>query len=292
MRLNIFLLYFLLFFGLQNIKINAQKLYIQLGYGNGFGVEQKNIGANYGLFKSYKVYNYIFGPDLHLVKGSLGQGSNFGLVIGYNASKLISFGLELSYLHSSAFGWDSTWHVSYMGHGGFGPIRDGNDWQGASWHANVLRLIPFVKVNFKISSFTPFVKLGMVFRLGGRMTENFSAYYQDYAPEPDFLNTEFYGGNSLGIKGEIGCENQFTRVVAFVIGINYVHQNWSPKYSTQTADYSDHLFNVNFIDNTTPYLNPDLKQTSIAPTFKNPFSSLGFNLGFKFTLHEEKRETK
>jgi hypothetical protein len=257
---------------LSNIRSIAQNFYIETSIGGSYNLLPKNIGNNY----DFNSYMDGLTKDGDIGNGSFRSGVNYNLSLGYKISNHFSGELGVSYLdgNSKQSNQGSTFY--------------------SKWYGQMTCLTSILKYSLKTRLFTPYIKEGIDVKIDGNITHSFQFSSGGSPLGTDFYHTTtYYGGNSIGFLSSIGCDiklvDNFTTFIEFLIII----QNWEPSHSE--SSFGGGVVGtgtINYLNNASPYFNYNTNQPSIAPTYNNPFSCWGFNIGVKYNFGKKKGDEK
>ncbi len=220
------------------------------------------------------------------VKGSYGQGTNFGLKLGYMINSNFGFDLNTSYLISSKFESSDSYKYTYDWGENVEGSTDRLD------QAKMLRFNPSFIMSMGNEKISPFTKIGVVFGIGS-VEQNFESSGSDGVYKYTRL---LNGGLSIGASAEIGLKLKLTEKLSFVGAVNFLAMNYAPKkgeYTSVTYNGMDMLDllqtsdkEVEFVDGySVSNSDPDnSNQPSKELKMYMPFSSVGLNVGIRFSL--------
>ncbi|MEO8760897.1 MAG: outer membrane beta-barrel protein [Bacteroidia bacterium] len=254
---------------------SAQGLYAGLNGGYGFNLASQNLAVNNangnGTSNSYE-----------LVKGSFGKGVNFGANVGYMFNKNIGAELGISYLLGSKFESTFSKGVNYYTRNQF-------------LSGKMLRLMPSIRITSGEGKLKPYLRLGIVIGLGGKITSTETEVFTGASPTSE-TTWEYKGGVSFGFAGAVGLNYQISNKIAVFGECGFISQSWAPTKGVLTKD------NQNGVD-VLPTLTTSQKQTDFVSKYSesfvtpantsepskqlkaySPFSSLGFNIGIQFNF--------
>jgi hypothetical protein len=273
---------------LHSINSVAQKFYLDISIGGSYDWLKKKLGDNY----EYNGNN--LSTDNRIGNGSYGKGTNYNLSLGYKLNNYISLEMGFSYLNGKSYQWDTSWSNTYYWNNNLITETYSNS---SKWYSTMTRLTPSILLSLKKRLFTPYAKLGLIIKIGGTITNiQGSNYSGPQSLGPDSTITQFYGGYSFGVMATIGNEVAFpNKTLSFFFEFVIIDQLWAPSYSEiiqgQSTSYNN-SYKIDYLNNVAPYFNPNFGQTSVAPKYYNPFSSIGFNIGVKYSFGKKKEEEK
>lgn len=226
-----------------------------------------------------------FKLEYESIKGSYGQGMNFGLKLGYMINSNFGFDLNTSYLISSKFEssqkFNGAWGVNYESSA---DIVD---------QAKMLRFNPSFIMSMGNEKISPFTKIGVVFGIGSAEQ---NVEFRNSDGESFNYTRLLNGGLSIGASAEIGLKLKLTEKLSFVGAVNFLAMNYAPKkgeYTAYTENGVDVLGlmqtsdkEVEFVDGySVSTSDPDnSNQPSKELKMYMPFSSVGLNVGIRFSL--------
>jgi hypothetical protein len=262
----------------------AQKTYISLYGGYGFPMASEEITTTDGSSPS----------DDKIVKGTFGQGMNFGLHLGYNVTNQIGLEVGASYFKSSTI-------KAHDEHNSGGYYMDDNELS-----SSMIRITPAIRLETTHKQMNAYAKIGFVIGING--------FYKDvYTGETDNnammsferinATNEFKGGVSSGFSGSLGFLYNAGKAISIFIETNGIAQSWAPteaectEYKRNGTDILSSLSvserKVEFVDevkeNATPSKNEPTK------VLKNylPMSGIFINAGIQFRFgNTEKKKTE
>jgi hypothetical protein len=257
----------------QSTKVNAQKLYAGIGLGYGFPMASANLATKFD--------GGLTSQTNELVKGSYGKGAEFALYGGYMIHSNLGAELGFSYLAGAK------WSGSY--------IKETVMSDQTTYSARMMRLSPGVRVTFGEHSIKPYMRLGLVIGLGGKITADETI--QDMQSNTTTLKTTRYtGGISMGLRSSIGAMFKLSDLISLFGEINVVSQSLGATSSNVTAysvNGADKLSTLTTSQKQTAYSSSYSSTYSSGPSISDPaqalksyrpFSSLGLEIGVHFTL--------
>jgi len=236
----------------------AQETYLNIGLGYALPMAVQKIGVTQ------------VGSTKELVTGSYGKGLNFGATIGGMFNENIGAELTFSHLSGAEYSLSDTSGLTAQA-------------SGSMW-----RLIPALK--FTAGKLVkPYAKFGVVVGISPGMEVSTLYNIPGYA---QLSATDKYSGNStFGMMGALGFEDIFSGKTSFFIEAQFIGQTWAPKVDNYSYTLSGSGITTVHQSGTITFV--DVEPAN--PTNTNgipdqaqkeylPFSSIGFNIGVKFSF--------
>lgn len=264
----------------QNPMPSNTGFYVSLQGGYNFALGKQNVGF-FGVDTwENGMVNYMSqtGTDsAEFIPVSLGKGGNVGVNLGYMVSENMGMELGFNYLLGSKY--QTTQRNT-----------SGTDIVNQTLYGNMFQLSPTAV--FRTGSFhniRHYAKVGLLVGLGSKVT-----YEENQVVNGDqyFAKQELTGGVPLGLTGALGMEyavNSRVSIFGEVKGNSLTYRPEDGKYVTLTengADYSQYLTTsqkeIVFTDNINTEDNAN--NPSQYPKISIPFSSIGLNVGMRFTF--------
>lgn len=264
-------------------NVFSQGFFTELSGGYSFMLAPQEIGTN----ESFLLTDSEIKEEYESIKGSYGQGMNFGLKLGYMINSNFGFDLNTSYLISSKFesSYSEKYNSTWMGN--YEESRD------RLVQAKMLRFNPSFIMAMGNEKIAPFTKIGVVFGIGSAEQ---NVEYNNSDGDVNKYTTVVNGGLSIGASAEIGLKLKLTEKLSFVGAVNFLAMNYAPKKGEYTA-YTENGVNVldlmetserevEFVDGySISSSDPDnSNQPSKELKMYLPFSSIGLNIGIRFSL--------
>ncbi len=273
MKTNLLKIIFLVIvtFGISN-WVYAQGLYVGLdvGYALKMGSASNEQRTDAGSSRTYKTINY-----------SLGKGFDAGLLIGYMFNKNVGAELGASYLI-----------------GGKTIITDKTDDEGSirtreyTSKARMLRLNPSIVVAAGFEKIDPYAKFGLLIGIGSILRE-----YTNKAGNDVYIEKQKdKGGVAFGLTAALGVDYNLNEQFAIFAEINMENMSYSPSKGELTEanqNGSDRLEAMTTSEKKFEYVNdytydfsnpPSSSEASKSTKFREPFGSIGLNIGVKVKL--------
>ncbi len=263
------LLIMIAIFFVLNIKlVNAQKFYAGIATGYGFSMASQNLAS--------KIENGITQTSNATVKGSFGRGLLLGGYIGYKKNENIGTELGISYLIGN----------KYSGY--YSKELDFNEKTVMS--ANMFRLSPGIRISVGDGKIKPYAKLGLAFRIFGKITIK-DSHYDIQNNETTETEWKYSNGASIGIIASLGITKKISEKISIFGELGMINQSWGPKkgkitkYAINGVDMLSNLTpsqnQTNYIDSYTTTNNSSSATWSPRQQLRQyyPFSSIGLNIG-------------
>lgn len=260
----------LLLFVATSFQSKAQ-LYIHSNSAYGFNLAPMGISANYSPNK------------IESVKSSFGKGLDVGIGAGYNFNKNLAAEINFTYLMGAKVEFTDAMN----------PYTPPETEQLTG---RMYRIIPTLKFSAGEKKIKPYSKIGCVIGLGTTLTDKSIRYNNIWGGAIDKIEetSVFSGGMSIGLKGNIGLDIDFTSKLGVFAEINFISQAWAPK-KMETISYKingeDKLATLDqrdkvteFVDSYDPNVNIEPYQNNKSLKIYLPYSSWGANIGVRFTL--------
>lgn len=280
-------LYFAIISSLLTFSVSGQNFYTEVNFGYGYRSSSAVIDYNYsteittGSGSNTDISNY------EVVKGSYGQGINFGLDAGYMITPNIGFELSCNYLSGSTI-------TSNYVYSETSPTDYYVETAEYNYSARMLRLSPSVVFVLEGEQFRPFAKIGLVMGVSNKMTADIITGATDQSKAEYRL--ELDGGIPLGFKGQLGVEWIFTDRLSLTGSLSMYSLSYAPtngKYTRYYVNGVDVLPSLSTSQREFEYVDEMTVDNNIVfssgqPTkslkFYNPFSSVGLQFGLRFRI--------
>lgn len=264
-------------------NVFSQGFFTEISGGYSYMLAPQHMGTN----SSFIATDTEIKEEHKLIKGSYGQGLNFGLKLGYMINSNFGVDLNTSYLTSSKFEYsdyekhDNAWAGYYE--------TTTNRYE----QAKMLRFNPSIIMSMGNEKIAPFTKIGVVFGIGS-VEQNVEQLYSN--GNSTKYSVLVNGGVSIGASAEIGLKMKITQKLSFVGSLNLLAMNYAPKkgeYTTYTENGEDVLGSwqtsdreVNFVDEYSVSSSDPNNSNEPSKELKMylPFSSIGLNVGIRFSL--------
>lgn len=252
------------------------QVYIKVNAGYGFSMGDHGILSNYEATNNGPNTTYRY----ESVKLSFGKGVNFGGAIGLMFGENIGAELGLNYLVGGKTKTTDT----------YGNSPDPSV-SKTTISANMLRIMPTLILSAGKSGVNPYAKFGLVIGTGKIVGETvddgaFGQYISGY---------EYSGGVALGFNSAFGVDFSLNDKMNFFAELSYIGMSYAPtkgelvKSSLNGEDdlstMSTNERKIEFVDEYTEVAGaPDSGVPDKQLRQSYPFSSIGFNLGVKFSF--------
>lgn len=270
----------------------SQGFYTEVNTGYGFPFVGSVVGTDYESVSSSSPMSSIHTVDYTLVKGSYGQGVNFGLEAGYMFTS--NFGVSLganyllgrqytsTYLYTDSYS-DPSWGSYYY-----------SEEQKRQQQAEMLRLIPSFILATNGEKIKPYAKLGLVLGVMNKVDIT-NEYWNTEGDREDFTAV-FNGGLGIGLNTEFGVDFKLSELLSITGGVNAISMSYAPtkgellsykingveQIGTMTTRDKEVLFLDDISYNTN--IPPNENEPSEQLKEYMPFSSLGIKVGLRFNL--------
>ncbi|NNC94905.1 MAG: outer membrane beta-barrel protein [Chitinophagales bacterium] len=264
--------------------------YLQFNAGYGISISPQNMSDYPFYFYNYtEVFNETEDYEKYeLVDVSLGKGFAAGGAFGYMFSKHIGAELGFSYL----YGTKTTAEITYRYGTEYRYLMESN------LYSRMFRLNPSIIVASGLEKVNPYARFGMVFGFGKALLEVDDS--DTYLGETDTYHSKFEmkNGVGIGVTAGVGAMFSLNDQMSLFTEINMISMSYSPKKGEiveLSYNGEDHLSElstsekeVEFVkeiiydyENPDPY---DEDKPSEELQFKIPYSSIGLNVGWRFSF--------
>ncbi|NOX47179.1 MAG: outer membrane beta-barrel protein [Chlorobi bacterium] len=267
-------------------NIFAQGAYVNLNAGYGFSMSSQVMMFNtkYDYLIDNSTGEESFSGSIENVKGSLGEGFNFGGVFGYMFNKHIGYEIGVSYLLGNTIesARESTTKIIEAD----GSITTSTGITTNSLSSNMLRFTPSIVFTPGFEGIDPYVKFGMIIGIGSVKSEFAGDQFNS------IQKSKFNGGAAIGLTGAIGANFPVNDKMVFFGEINMVNMSYAPTKGEITEAIvngkdvlSDSDKEIEFVDKVYPSseYTPDSGPNQELKT-KYPFGSVGINIGLKLSI--------
>lgn len=259
--------------GLFANNLHAQEAYLNVNAAYGFQMGAQTISANTSTYNS--------STTLEPVHSSFGKGVNAGVAFGYMFNKNIGTEFDVSYL----IGAKSS--VVYSDKSSTNLFT-----RDITYSARMLRLIPSIVVSSGFEKVNPYAKVGLVIGYGLILFDINENDNGDLSTQ----KSRFYGGLAVGLSSGFGLIYKIDKKTSFFTELNVVSLSYSPtkgevteasingvdQLPTMTTRQKEIRFVEKYTTNSgnTPSDSEPTKSLKI----KQPFGSIGLNIGLKINL--------
>ena len=282
---------------LSSTTLFSQGFYVTAGGGYAFTMNGQRTGI--GNEKSESTYNYqtnnsTSSSTIESVSLSYGKGFNFNGALGYMFNEYVGIDLGFNYLFGG-----KTVTESYSKHTEI--LQSSNNvfenTNKTSNYSRMFRVIPSLIVTPNFDKINPYIKIGAVIGFGSFYAES----NRESLKNGSHQSTSSYisksnGGVAFGFNSALGVTYDFSERMSLFGEVNYIGMTYAPHKSIRTkweVDGVDQLPNLPTNQKETEYVdeltqvqnsnNPDEPTQQLF--FSQPFNSLGFNVGVKFSLN-------
>jgi hypothetical protein len=264
-------------FMLNTSNVSAQGLYAGIEGGYNFPVASGNLTSKFD--------GGLTSQTNELVKGSYGKGMDFGLYGGYMLNSNLGAELGFSYLSGAQY------TGSY--------IKETVLSNTTLLSARMMRFSPGVRMALGEKKLKPFLKIGLVVGLGGKITATETDLDMQTATTSQ-KTTQYTGGVSIGVCSSIGATYTLTDLISLFGEVTLVSQSWAPSTSNVTSysvNGTDKLStlsgnqkqtNYSSSYSTSAYSPPSINDPAQALKNYFPFSSAGIQVGIHFKFKTAK----
>ncbi len=254
-------------------KIAAQGAYANLNIGYGFKSSSQNISG----FNNYSSNGGNSLRHYEQINLSLGQGAQLGGALGYMFNPNIGMELGLNYLIGA--------RVS-------ATRSNNNGYTDYHYWANQFRINPTIVLATGMDKINPYAKFGVIVGIGSVNQEINDFDNNDI----ENILIKSNGGTAVGFNSAIGALFNIKDKVNLFAEISLINLSYAPSKSLITKD------EVNGVDRL-PFMTTSQKEGEYVDSYtydpnnprpdsipslslktKIPFSSIGFNIGLRFTL--------
>ena len=274
---------------------NAQKVYVgvNVGYALPLGGQISSSNTTSSSFNNFQTGESGRTTTYESVNSSLGQGMNFGGVVGYMFNKNIGLELDLNYLMGNQVSIEDK--DTYTETDFTGSTTTSTENYLTTISSNQFQVTPTLVVSTGFDKFNPYAKFGFVMGFG-KVVEDYENTASNYASSS--MTQEYSGGLALGFKGSFGAEYALNDKVALFSELNFTSLSYAPKKAEITK------YEVDGVDEL-PNLSTRYKETEFEKEYTNtytngqpsdndapskttkinlPFNNVGLNLGVKFNF--------
>lgn len=268
------------FLGLMGLgTVYGQGFSVELNAGYGMSMASQEIG--YNSTSSFNGTNWS-GTD-EVVKGSYGAGLNFGLNLGYMLNENLGFGLNASMLSGQKI--ESTYTYTETGY---------NSESVSTFQGKMTRITPNIILSVGDGNIKPYAKLGIALGVGSKITYNDN--YSNSDGDREIYAFELDQGMAFGTYGELGVGIGINDNIALNVSLNGYNMNWAPQHgiiTEYTVNGVDVLPQLTTSDKEVEFVDEISYNSSNTPSegqpdqdlkMYHPFSSLGLNIGIKYSL--------
>lgn len=257
----------------------GQGLFLELNGGYGLSISSNEIAYNSTVNNGATGSS---GSD-EVVRGSYGAGMNFGLNIGYMFNSNIGFGLNASMLIGQKF--ESTYTYSSPGYASSSTT---------TYQGKMTRITPNIILSVGEGKIKPYARLGIALGIGNTITIHDE--YSNTDGDSEIFTFQYDQGLAFGTYGEFGLNIGFTDKLSLNVALNGYNMSWAPKHGILTEYKSNGLDMLpflttsdkefEFVDNLTYNSGAVYNESQPSQNLKsyNPFSSLGLNIGIRYSL--------
>jgi hypothetical protein len=252
-------------------NLSAQELYLNVNAGYAFGTGQMNLSTTNvnATSSTYEVVGY-----------SLGKGVNTDISIGATFNKNIGAELGISYLIGGKTNASSVY------------LDRKEDFNFA---AKMLRFNPSIVIYKGYEKFKPYAKFGVIVGIGGSISSEYKTAYTAVGGHTLLNKQKYNGGLASGFSSALGVIYGLNSKFSLFGELTMINLRYSPtksKYTESTDNGVDRLSTFTVSQKEYEYVKsytvnsaiPNPSQPSKALKFKYPFSSIGFNIGIRFSI--------
>lgn len=263
-------------------QVNAQTKVNPIQEGNtGFYIGLHG-GYNFGIAKDFgrwenRTQQSGGGWSEEAVGVSYGKGANVGLDLGYMFSKNLGAELGLDYLKGSKTEVTEKWNDGEL--------------EKYELSGRMLLIQPKIVVKANPATVTPYAKFGAVI---GAMPKT-TLVYTDVWNSNNYKEVfEQDGGVAVGVTGALGIDYALNPKMGIYTEIRSMALSYNPKKGTYTEatqngtnvlnnwDYDD--IHYEYVDQVNPGDNTGNSTATKETKVSRPFSSVGLNVGFKYSF--------
>lgn len=231
------------------LYVSAQGFNVGVNVGYGLGAGNSVIGINQTATTSENV------------KGSYGQGLNFGLNLNYMFSENVGADLGFGFLMGKEF---TVTDNSTSGSTGDMKLK-----------GSMIRIMPGIKVSAgEDKSMSPYGRFGLVVGVGGKIKEKDTYTGAGFSGTYEY---EYSGGSSFGWYGAFGIGFELSDKIKLNTELISINQTYGPEKAENTARSDGQSLDPAItLDDNDVASNPNtgLKQYT-------PFGSIGLNVGIQ-----------
>jgi hypothetical protein len=270
----------------------AQGIYIEGGFGYGLPLTSNTDMLSNSTSSSTDNFDngfFSFTRTDEVVPLNLGKGFNFAAAVGYMFNDIIGAELQVSYLvGAKTTAEDVSRQTTISG----GMSSTSTSTIQTTYSSTMWRITPSIVVQGDFRKVNPYAKLGLLIGFGKTLwqqDDNFAGFTSS-------IEADLSGGVAFGVNSRLGVIFELDDLLSLFVEAQIIAMNYNPtkgeitKYVVDGDDVlSDLTTNereVEFVDSVTfnseEEPNPD-KPFQVL-TMSYPFSSVGVNLGVRFTL--------
>jgi hypothetical protein len=266
-------------------NLSAQGVFVKINAGYGFGLGMQSWKTNTTKNTTSTTMEYT--STTENINLSLGKGLNFGATFGAMFSKNVGGELGLNYLigaKTTCQSIESQTAILLI------PAFTTTDEQSIS--ASMFRINPSIIVASGSKEIEPYAKLGLVIGIGSVTLERISTTTLN--SDKTEISEKYNGGIALGVSSALGINFNLNDNMALFGELNMINMSYAPTksvYTKYSVDGIDQLPTMTIKDKETEYVDSYTHDSTAASTpdsqpdkklkTKNPFGSLGINLGLK-----------
>jgi len=252
----------------------GQKTYLDLIGGYGFPMASQSLVVTDGNSNT----------EDKLIKGTFGNGMNFGLGFGLKLANQIGIELGASYFNSSTIkSHDET------------IIRDATQIHEYEFSSSMFRLIPAFRLSTTHRHLNAYAKVGFLIGLNGYFEEIFinkyHSTYPSYHNDEFKIKSEYKGRLSTGFEGSLGFMYNVSQSFSFFIEANGIAHSWAPKKSkiTECTDNGTDILGsftisereIEYENQITETINPPDNEPTKSLKMYVPLSAIFINVGIQ-----------
>lgn len=269
----------------------SQGFYAELNAGYGFSIGSDVIGANYTSSDVITMSDWTSSGTYEIIRGSHGQGMNFGLDLGYMFNPNIGLSLNTNYLMGKTFTATDTDKETYTDPSGTTTFEANEE---LTIKAQMLRLMPSLVLALDKDKVKPYAKIGLALGVMNKMDVN--SDYSDTNGDSESMVAEVYGGIAIGLNSELGLEYKLSDKLSLIGSVNSINMSYAPtrgmitSYKVNGTEQIDSFTTrdkeVEFVDTDSYNSNevPNENEPSQDSKEYHPFSSVGLRVGLRFNL--------
>lgn len=271
--------------------ILSQGFYAELNAGYGLSMGSDVIGANYTSSDVMTMSDWTSTGSYEIIKGSYGQGMNFGLDLGYMFNSNFGISLNTNYLMGKTYTATDEDRETYTDPSGTITFQATEE---LSIQGQMLRLMPSLILALDGEQVKPYAKIGLALGVMNRM--DVTSDYSDSDGYSESMVAEVNGGLAVGLNTELGVEYKLNDKFSLVGSLNAINMSYAPSKgritsyvvngSEQIDTFTTRDKEIEFVDSDSYSSNdvPDENKPSQESKEYHPFSSVGLRVGFRINL--------
>ena len=273
----------------------AQGIYLRAGGGYGLPIAASSFGEKTLYSQVYDGTKTVNDNSTKIVTGSYGSGINFNFALGYKFNENFIFELNTQYLISNKI--KTFDNVVYKSTNPLNLYSNFNN-RNSTTSAKALLLNPSFIFSAGFGKAAPYGRFGFIVSSPKVSGESLS-YNNGDGIDSTAKSWELTKGLTLGFQGAIGMNWKLSEKLDFYTEVNFLSMTYYAGEYNLTRDITsydytliDNLPNMFLWNKKTIYkkefdpssVNNDMSKPQVALREAQPFSSLSFQVGIRFSL--------